>query len=85
MWPSVFAVPHAWMFPGQVHVDWLCLTPVRAEVAAAVLELLQVFDGVSALWGGHGPHAEWKRHLDLNTNIKKMNFTKLFEAENERV
>lgn len=56
-------VPDGWAFAGQLHVDWLGLPPVRAKVAAAVLELLQVFDGVGAAWSGHSPHAKWQGHL----------------------
>lgn len=60
-------VPHVLPFAGYLHVDWLSLPPVRAEVAAAILELLQVFDGVGATGSGHGAHAKWQGHLYMDT------------------
>lgn len=70
MGPLAVMVPDVWAFAGQLHVDWLSLPPVRAEVAAAVLELLQVFDGVGAAGSGHSPHAKWQGHLCVDTYIQ---------------
>lgn len=56
-------VPDAGPFGGYIHVDWLSLAPVRAEVTASVLELFQVFDGVCSTGGGHRPHTKWQWHL----------------------
>lgn len=70
MGPLAVMVPHVWAFAGQLHVDWLSLPPVRAEVAAAVLELLQVFDGVGATGSGHSPHAKWQGHLCVDTYMR---------------
>lgn len=60
-------VPDARAFAGQLHVDWLSLPPVRAEVASTVLELLQMFYGVGAAGSGHSPHTKWQRHLYVDT------------------
>lgn len=62
-------VPDGRAFAGQLHVDWLSLAPVRAEVAATVLELLQVFDGMDAAGSGHSPHAKWQGHLYVDTHM----------------
>ena len=67
--PPAVMVPDVWAFAGQLHVDWLRLAPVRAEVAAAVLELLQVFYGVDAAGSRHSPHTKWQRHLDVDTHM----------------
>lgn len=56
-------VPDTRTFAGQLHVDWLGLATIRAQVAAAVLQLLQVFDGVGTAGRGHSPHAKRQRHL----------------------
>lgn len=64
-------VPDSWAFAGQLHVDWLSLSPVGAEVAAAVLELLQVLDGVGTAGSGHSPHAKWQGHLYIDTHMHK--------------
>lgn len=61
-------VPDIWPFAGQVHVDRFSLPLVRAEVAAAVLKLLQVFDGVGATGSGHSAHAKWQGHLCMENN-----------------
>lgn len=61
-------VPDAWAFAGQFHVDWLGVAPVRAQVAAAILELLEVSDGVGAAGGGHSPHTKRKGHLNGDGN-----------------
>lgn len=63
MGPLAVMVPDVWTSAGQLHVDRLGLPPVGAEVAAAILELLQVFDGVGAAGSGHSAHTEWQRHL----------------------
>lgn len=70
-------VPDAWAFAGQLHVDWLSLATVRAEVAAAVLELLQVFDGVDAAGSGHSPHAKGQGHLYVDTHVSTITSHKL--------
>lgn len=57
-------MPSALVFADQLHIDWLNVPPVRAEVAAAVLELLQVFDGVGPSGGGHDPHSKREGHLN---------------------
>lgn len=59
-------VPDVWPFAGQLHVDRLSLPVVRAEVAATILELLQMFDGVGAAGSGHSAHTERQRHLIYN-------------------
>lgn len=56
-------VPDVWPLAGQLHVDGLGLPLVGAEVAATVLELLQMVDGVGAAGCGHGAHAKRQRHL----------------------
>lgn len=65
--PPAVLVPDARAFAGQLHVDRLGLATVGAEVAAAVLELLQVLDGVDAAGSGHSPHAKWQGHLYEDT------------------
>lgn len=65
----VVVVPDVWPFAGQLHVDELSLPLVRAEVAATILELLQMFDGVGATGSGHSAHAKWQRHLYVDIYI----------------
>ncbi len=62
-------VPGARAFASQLHVDWLSVATVRAEVAATVLELLQMSDGVGAAGSSHSPHAKWQGHLYVDTFI----------------
>lgn len=66
---TALMVPDAWAFAGYLHVDWLSVATVRAEVAAAVLELLQMSDGVGATGSGHSPHTKWQGHLYVDTYI----------------
>lgn len=79
-------VPDAWTFADQLHVYRLSMAPVRTEVTATILELLQVLDGVSAAGGCHGPHAKRQRHLNTDTYIfvdicyqEKMDVTELIQ------
>lgn len=67
-------IPVAWVFAGELHIDWFSLAPVRAEVAATILQLFYVFDGVSATRGGHSPHTKWQRYLfvDKHTHMLKI-------------
>lgn len=64
---SAVVVPDTRAFGGQLHVDWLSLAPVRAEVTSTVLELLQVLDGVYPTGSGHSPHTKWQWHLYIDT------------------
>lgn len=59
MRPPAVMVPDARTFVSQFHVYWLSLASVRAQVAATILELLQVFDGVGATGGGYSSYAKW--------------------------
>lgn len=61
--PPAVMVPDALAFAGQVHVNGLSLAPVRAEVAATILELLQVFDGVCTSGSGHSTHSKREGYL----------------------
>lgn len=61
--PPAVMVPGSLVLAGQLHVNGLSLTAVRAEVTATVLELLQVFDGVCASGRGHGSHSKRQRNL----------------------
>lgn len=63
MGPVAVMVPDVGPLADQLHVHGFSLPPVRAEVAAAILELLQMVDGVGAAGSGHGANAEWQRHL----------------------
>lgn len=65
-WIGPLVVPDVWPLAGQLHVDGLRLLLVRAEVAAPILELLQMFDGVGPAGGGHHAHTKRQRHLDVN-------------------
>ena len=60
---AVLMVPDARAFARQLHVDGLSLAPVGAQVAATVLELLEVSDGVGATGSGYSPHTKRKGHL----------------------
>lgn len=68
MGPLAVMVPDVWTSASELHVDWFGLPPVRAEVTATILELLQVFDGVGAAGGGHSAHTKWQRHLCVDTH-----------------
>lgn len=70
--PLAVVVPDVWPPAGQLHVDGLRLPLVRAEVAAAVLELLQMCDGVDAAGSGHSAHAKWQRDLNVNIHVRHM-------------
>lgn len=65
----VLMVPNTLAFAGQLHINGLSLPLVRAEVAATILELFQVFDGMRALGRGHGPHSKRQGHLYTDTCI----------------
>lgn len=56
-------VPDVGLLADQLHVHGFGLPAVRAEVAATILKLLQMIDGVGAAWSGHGADAKWQRHL----------------------
>lgn len=83
MRPLAVMVPDCWAFARQLHVDGFGMSPVRAEVAAAILELLQMFDAMCATGSGHSSHAKRQRHLYVQTHMHtfKMNYTStvLFE------
>lgn len=64
--PLTVVVPDVWPFTGQLHVDRFSLSLVRAEVAATILELLQMFDGVGSARSGHSAHTKWQWHLRVN-------------------
>lgn len=51
--------PCSGVFGSNIHVYRLSLATVGAEVAAAVLQLLYVADGVGPARGGHRAHTEW--------------------------
>lgn len=68
MGPLAVMVPDVWTSADQLHVDWFGLPAVGAEVAATILELLQVFDGVGAAGSGHSAHTKGQRHLE-HTNL----------------
>lgn len=55
--------PHLSLFGGNLHVDGFGLATIGAEVAAPVLQLLQVTDGVGPAGRGHRAHTEWQWHL----------------------
>lgn len=67
--PLIVVVPDVRPFAGQLHVDGLSLPLVRAEVAAAILELLQMFDGAGAAGSGHSAHTKGQRHLYVNIDL----------------
>lgn len=71
MGPRVVMVPDVRTFACELHVDWLSLRAVGAEVAAAVLELLQVFDGVGATGSGHSAHAKRQGYLCGHIDVCK--------------
>lgn len=77
--PLIVVVPDVWPFAGQLHVDGLSLPLVRAEVAATILELLQMFDGVGGAGSGHSAHTKWQRHLYVNIHL--ITFKRWFELE----
>lgn len=77
--PLIVVVPDVWPFAGQLHVDGLSLPLVRAEVAATILELLQMFDGVGGAGSGHSAHTKWQRHLYVNIHL--YTFKRWFELE----
>ena len=76
VWAPAVMMPDGRSFARQLHVDWLSLPPVGAEVARAVLQLLHLLDVVGAAGRGHGPHAKRQGHLHtraqtrVNTDIK---------------